>query len=94
MRLEKFGVVPMDQKTGTTAIAAIAAAVISIIATFSGHAVIGLLVALVSLPLGALGMAMAVSPRVSGGMLSIGAIVLGIFGIGIAVLGMLGHVLF
>jgi hypothetical protein len=80
----------MASKTGTNAVLAILAAIGSYVATFSGRPVIGLLAALLALPLGVLGLVMAASPRVSGGILSIFAIVLAIFGLGIALLVMLG----
>jgi hypothetical protein len=80
----------MASKTGTNAVLAILAAIGSYVATFSGRPVIGLLAALLALPLGVLGLVMAASPRVSGGILSIFAIVLAIFGLGIALLALLG----
>jgi hypothetical protein len=80
----------MASKTGTNAVLAILAAIGSYVLTFSGRPVFGLLVALVALPFGVLGLISAASPRISGGILSIVAIVLAILGLGIAVLVMLG----
>jgi hypothetical protein len=77
-------------KTGTSAILAILAAIGSYVATFSGRPIIGLVVALLALPFGVLGLISAASPRISGGILSIVAIVLAIFGLGLAILVMLG----
>jgi hypothetical protein len=80
----------MASKTGSSALLAILAAIGSYILTFSGRPVFGLVVALLALPLGVIGLVMAASPRVSGGILSIVAIVLAVFGLGIALLTMLG----
>jgi hypothetical protein len=44
--------------------------------------------------LGAIGLVMAASPRVSGGMLSLAAILIAVFGLGISVLGLVGSVVF
>jgi hypothetical protein len=71
-----------DQKTGIFAAIAIIAAIVSFVLTFTGSSVLGLLAAILSVPLGIVGLIMAASPRVSGGMLSILAIVLGMLGSG------------
>jgi len=78
------------QPTGTAATLAIVAAVGGVIATFTGHPVWGLLVELAAILLGAIGVLRAASPRVSGGVWSIVAIVIGVIGLGVAVLGMIG----
>jgi hypothetical protein len=83
----------MASTTGTSALLAIVAALGSFFATFSGRPIIGLLAALAALPLGVLGLVMSVSPRVSGGILSIIAIVLGAFGLLAALLGLFGILL-
>jgi len=83
-----------EQKTGTLATGAIIAAVLSFILTFAGHAVWGFISALISIPLGIIGVLMAASPRVGGGLLSIAAIVLGVIAIGVAVLGGVGALIF
>jgi hypothetical protein len=80
--------------TGTFATIAIIAAIGSLVLTFIGSPVIGLLAAFAALPLGIIGLISAASPKVGGGILSIVAIVLGIFGLGIAVLGIVGVILF
>ena len=54
----------------------------------------GLLVELAAMLLGVVGFLMAASPRVSGGVLSIVAIVIGVVGLGVAVLGMIGTLVF
>lgn len=79
----------MNQKTGALATLAIIAAVASYFLTFNGYTVWGVLAALISIPLGMGGFAMAASPRVSGGVMSIISILLGVFAIGIAVLAMI-----
>lgn len=83
-----------EQKTGALASGAMIAAIVSFILTFAGHPVIGLLCGILSIPLGIIGLMMAASPRVGGGLLSIAAMVLGVIAIGIAVLGGIGKALF
>ncbi len=78
----------MNQKTGTLATISILAAIVSYILTFSGHKVFGIVAALISIPFGIGGFVMAASPRVSGGIMSIISILLGVFAIGIAVIAM------
>ncbi len=78
----------MNQKTGTLATLAIIAALASYFLTFSGHKLFGILAGIISIPLGAGGFLMAASPRVSGGIMSIISILLGVFAIGIAVVAM------
>ncbi len=78
----------MNQKTGTLATISILAAVVSYILTFSGHTAFGIVAALISIPFGVGGFVMAASPRVSGGIMSIISILLGVFAIGIAVIAM------
>jgi hypothetical protein len=84
----------MDQKAGVSATLAIILAVGSYILSFSGRPGWGLVAALFSIPLGAVGLIRSVSPRVGGGVLSIAAIVLGVVAIGMAVLVMIGVLLF
>jgi hypothetical protein len=83
-----------EQKTGTLALGAIIAAIVSFILTLSGSPIIGLVFGLISIPLGIFGVMMAASPRVGGGLLSIAAIVLGVIAIGFAVLGGIGAMIF
>lgn len=83
-----------EQKAGTGAILAIIAAFASYALSFSGHAIWGLLAALITLPLGIFGLLRAASPRVSGGILSIVALVLGVLAIGVAVLVLVGAIIF
>lgn len=84
----------MEQRSGLSATLAIVAAIGSFILTFAGHPLFGLLAALFSIPLGAIGVFMSASPRVGGGLMSIIAIVIGLIAIGVAVLGMFGTIVF
>lgn len=83
-----------EQKTGALAIGAIILAILSFVFTFAGHPVYGLISAIVSVPLGGIGLMMSASPRVGGGLLSIAAIVIGLIAIGVAILGSVGVILF
>lgn len=83
----------MDQKTGTAAILAILAGAGSWMAAFTGHAILGMVLAVVAVILGIIGTVMAVSPRVSGGILSIFSIVLGCGGFILSVLVLIGKII-
>ena len=82
------------QKTGTAATIAIIAAIGSLVASFTGHPFIGMLAALLAVPFGIVGAMMASSPRVSGGIMSIFSIFLGVVGVVVALLVMIGVILF
>lgn len=82
------------EKTSTIAIVSIVTAIGSFFLTFSGHQIASLIAALISIPCGIIGFIMAASPRVSGGILSIVAIFLGIFAAGVWVLAAVGGVIF
>ena len=82
------------QQTGMLATLAIVAAIGGMMATFTGHPVWGLIIDLIAIPLGIGGLVMAASPRVSGGVASIVAIIVAVIGLGLAVLGMIGTVIF
>ncbi|MEW6117990.1 MAG: hypothetical protein AB1553_13995 [Nitrospirota bacterium] len=84
----------MNQKAGTSATLAIITAVVSYFFTFTGHPIWGALAALAAIAFGIIGLVMAASPRVGGGILSIFAIGLGVLAIGVAVLGLIGVILF
>ena len=84
----------MDQRTGIAATLSILAAIGSYIAVCAGHPGWGLLLAILAIPLGLVGLVMAASPRVSGGILSIVAMVLGVVAIVFAVLGIIGVAIF
>lgn len=79
----------MNQKTGILATLAIIMAITSYFLTFNGHTFLGVLAALISIPFGIGGFVMAASPRVSGGVISILSILLGVFAIGVAVIAMI-----
>ena len=80
-----------EQKTGTLATLAIIAAVLSFFLSFTGNVLWGGFSALISIPLGLAGVFMAASPRVGGGLMSIAAVILGVFAIGVAIVsGFLG----
>lgn len=84
----------MNQRTGTAATSSIIAAIGSYFLTFTGHPVWGLLAGVASLPLGVIGMVIAASPRVSGGILSIAAMVIGALAVIISLLGIMGVIIF
>jgi len=84
----------MEQKTGTAATLAIIAAIGGIIVLFTGNPGWALLIEIIAIVLGAVGFFMAASPRVSGGILSIIAIVIAVVGLGLSVLGLIGAILF
>jgi len=84
----------MEQKTGAAATVSLIAAILSWIITFTGHPIWGMILGLVAIPAGLIGALMAASPRVGGGLLSVIGIVIGILGLGLAVLGLIGVILF
>jgi hypothetical protein len=84
----------VNQKTGTIAILSIIAAFVSYYASLTGRPIVGFLLALASIPLGITGMFQAASPRVSGGIISIIAIGMGGVGVLVAVLVMIGLIIF
>lgn len=82
----------MDQRTGAAAIGSIIAALGSYVLTCTGNPGWGLLAAIASLPLGLIGFVMAASPKVSGGLLSIAALILGALAVLISLLVFIGAV--
>jgi len=84
----------MEQKTGAAATVSLVSAILSWIITFTGHPIWGMILGLVAIPAGLIGALMAASPRVGGGLLSVIGIVIGILGLGLAVLGLIGVILF
>ena len=83
----------MDQKTGGAAIVSIILAVGSYILTCTGHPIWGLIAAVLAVPAGLLGLTLSASPKVSGGILSIIAIILAALGLIVAILGILGVII-
>lgn len=82
------------QSTGTMATLAIIAALVGFFVIFTGHPLWGLILELIALPLGVLGLLRAASPRVSGGVISIVAIIAAVLGLILAVLVMVGMLVF
>lgn len=83
----------MEQKTGTVAAASMIAAVLCYVALCAGHPGWALALSVVSIPLGLVGLMWAASPRVSGGILSILAMLLGLVGIVLSILALIGYAL-
>jgi hypothetical protein len=84
----------MEQKTGTAALLAIIAAIGGFVVLFTGNPGWALVIELVAVALGVVGFFMAASPRVSGGLISIAAMIIGVLGVGVSVLGLIGAILF
>ena len=84
----------MDQRTGCAASASIVAAIGSFIAACAGAPGLGILLAIVSIPAGLVGLIMSASPRVSGGMMSIAAMVLGAIGLVFSIVAATGAFVF
>jgi len=82
------------QKMGTAAVLGIVAAVLSWVMTFAGRPFWGVALGLLGCGLGAVGLVVAASPRVRGGIVSILAIVLAGLGALVGVLGVVGVILF
>lgn len=85
---------PAEQRTGTAASLAILAVIGSYALTFTMHPVWGLVCACIAIPLALLGIVVAASPRTGGGVLSIVALSLGLLALAIAILGVIGAVMF
>ncbi len=83
----------MEQKTGTVAAASMLAAVLCYVSLCAGHPGWALALSVVSLPLGLIGLLWSASPRVSGGILSIFAMLLGLVGVVLSILALVGVVL-
>jgi hypothetical protein len=83
-----------NQKAGTAATLAIIIAIASFFVTFAGNPVWGLLIAVLAVILGIIGVVSSVSPKVGGGLVSIIAIILGVLDIGVAILGIIGVIIF
>lgn len=83
-----------DQKSGTVATVAIISAIISFFLTFTGSPIWGIVVALLAIILGIIGVIVSASPKIGGGLISVLSILLGILDLGIAVLGVIGVIIF
>ena len=84
----------MNQKAGTAATIAIIAAIGSFVLTFSGSPVWGLVAAILAIVLGLVGVIISASPKIGGGLMSSFSVILGIFGVGLAILVLIGILLF
>lgn len=82
------------QKTSTAAAASFIVAVASYLATCTGHPGWGLFAAIAAMPLGVLGILLAVSPRIKGGILSVFALIFAAVGAIISILAITGSALF
>jgi hypothetical protein len=83
----------MEQKTSAVAAGAMVAAVVCYIAICTGNPGWGLVLSLLSLPLGLVGLLWSASPRAGGGAVSIFAMLLGVVGVVLSILGLLGVLL-
>ncbi|MCL7489600.1 MAG: hypothetical protein M8357_15650 [Desulfobulbaceae bacterium] len=83
-----------DQKAGTVATIAIIAAIGSIVLVFTGNPIWGLIAAITAVLMGIIGVVLSSSPKIGGGLMSIFAIILGLVDIGLAVMGIIGVIIF
>jgi hypothetical protein len=83
-----------EQKTGALAIGSILLAIGSFVLVFMGHPVMAFICAVLAVPAGFLGLVMAASSRVSGGIMSILGMLIGAGGLIFAILGIIGAILF
>jgi hypothetical protein len=89
-----YDTVSRDPRASLPAKLAIAAAIVSIVASVTGHPIWGIVAGLLGVLLSAMGFLSAASPKVRGGMLSVSALVLSVIGLGLAVLVSIGVILF
>jgi hypothetical protein len=90
MEIDKFA----GQETGVAALLAVFSAVAGLIIVFAGKPGLGLLFEISAAVLGIIGVFMAVSPRANREVISIIAIAIAVFGIGVSVLGVIGSTIF
>ncbi len=83
-----------ERQTNTVATIAIIAAIAGWILTFALHPVWGLLLNVAAIILGLAGMAIAVSPRHTGGIISIIAAILGAIGVVLSIIFLAGVIVF
>lgn len=83
-----------DQKAGTAATIAIIAAIGSVILTLTGSPVWGLIIAVLAIVSGIFGVLLSASPKIGGGLMSTLAIIFGVLDVGLAVLGLIGILIF
>jgi len=77
------------QRMGTSAILAVIASLGSMFLSCSGRPLWGLILAVLSIPFGLFGFIRAASPEIKGGFASIFAIIVGVVGVGVALVAML-----
>ncbi|HEV8604595.1 MAG TPA: hypothetical protein VGQ99_04475 [Tepidisphaeraceae bacterium] len=75
-------------RIGTSAILAVLASLGSMFLSCSGRPLWGLILAVLSIPLGLIGFIRAASPEIKGGIASILSIIVGIVGVAVAVVAM------
>ena len=90
MNTDKFA----GQETGVAAVLAVFSAVAGLVIVFAGKPGLGLLFEISAAVLGIIGVFMAVSPRANREVMSIIAIAIAVFGIGVSVLGVIGSTIF
>lgn len=76
------------QRMGTSAILAVIASLGSMFLSCSGRPLWGLILAVLSVPFGLFGFLRAASPEIKGGFASIFAIIVGVVGVGVALIAM------
>lgn len=80
------------QRMGTGAILAVLASLGSMFLSCSGRPIWGLILAVLSIPFGLFGFIRAASPEISGGFASIFSIIVGVVGIGVALVAMFAKI--
>lgn len=83
-----------QQKKSTVSVLAIIGAIGGVVASLTGHPIWGLVIGIAAFVSGLLGLGLAASPRISGGLLSIAAICLSIIGLALSILVAVGIILF
>jgi hypothetical protein len=84
---------PTTPRTSGAAKVALAAAIGGIIATFAGHQGWGLFAGIAAIVFGAIGFLVSISPRVRGGPMSGFAVIIGVVGLVLALIGIVFGVL-
>lgn len=84
----------IEQRTGAAAVAGLVGVIAGYALTLTGHPFWGFAVFVLSMVLGGVGLVMAASPRVAGGVMSLAVVVLGLIGLGVSALVMVGVVVF
>jgi hypothetical protein len=85
--MDQYSIRP-PQRMGTSAILAVLASLGSMFVSCSGRPLWGLILAVLSILFGAVGFIRSVSPEISGGFASIFSILIGVVGIGVALVAM------